>query len=83
MLDSNSDIDPTHIMEEKGYGQISDEAKLLEVIQNVISQYPKQVSQFKSGKEPLIKFLIGMAMKATEGSADPQIIEKMLREHLQ
>jgi aspartyl-tRNA(Asn)/glutamyl-tRNA(Gln) amidotransferase subunit B len=83
MLDSNSDIDPTHIMEEKGYGQISDEAKLLEVIQNVITQYPKQVSQFKSGKEPLIKFLIGMAMKATEGSADPQIIEKMLREHLQ
>jgi Asp-tRNA(Asn)/Glu-tRNA(Gln) amidotransferase B subunit len=40
------------------------------------------VTQFKSGKEPIIKFLIGMCMKATEGSADPVMIETMLRKRL-
>ena len=82
MLDSNTDIDPTHIMEEKGYGQVSDENKLEEIILEVIKNYPAQVEQFKSGKDPIIKFLLGMVMKATEGSADPIIAEKILRERL-
>jgi aspartyl-tRNA(Asn)/glutamyl-tRNA(Gln) amidotransferase subunit B len=82
MIDSGVDIDPTHIMEEKGYGQVSDEAMLVSVVEDVIKNNPVQVEQFKSGKDPVIKFLIGMCMKATEGSADPAIIEKLLREKL-
>lgn len=82
MLNAGTDKDPTHIMEEKGYGQISDENKLEEVILEVIKNYPIQVEQFKSGKEPIIKFLLGMLMKATEGSADPVVAEKMLREKM-
>ncbi len=82
MLDSNTDIDPTHIMEEKGYGQVSDENKLEEIIIEVIKNYPAQVEQFKSGKEPIIKFLLGMVMKSSEGSADPVVAEKILREKL-
>ena len=82
MLDSGVDMDPTHIMEEKGYGQISDVDKLNVVVADIIKNYPKQVADFKIGKEPIIKFLIGMAMKATEGSADPVVLEKLLREKL-
>jgi aspartyl-tRNA(Asn)/glutamyl-tRNA(Gln) amidotransferase subunit B len=82
MLDSNTDIDPTHIMEDKGYGQVSDEKKLTEVVLQTIESYPAQVTQFKAGKEPIIKFLLGMVMKATEGSADPVIVEKLLREKM-
>lgn len=82
MLDSGTNADPTHILEEKGYGQVSDEGKIAEVIDEVIKNYPAQVEQFKSGKEPIIKFLIGMAMKATEGAADPAVVEKLLREKL-
>ncbi len=82
MLDSDTDKDPTHIMEEKGYGQVSDENKLEEVILEVIKNYPAQVEQFKSGKDPIIKFLLGMVMKATEGSADPMVAEKILREKM-
>lgn len=82
MLDANTDIDPTHIMEEKGYGQIGDEDQLGTVIDEVIKNYPAQVAQFKAGKEPLMQFLKGMVMKATEGSADPAIAEKLLRERL-
>lgn len=82
MLDSGVNKDPTHIMEEKGYGQISDVGKIGAIVEDVIKNYPKQVAEFKAGKEPLIKFLIGMAMKATEGSADPSVVEKLLREKL-
>jgi aspartyl-tRNA(Asn)/glutamyl-tRNA(Gln) amidotransferase subunit B len=82
MLDSGVDMDPTHIMEAKGYGQISDEGKLGSVADDIIKSYPEQVAQFKAGKEPLIKFLVGMLMKATEGSADPQVAEKLLREKM-
>ncbi len=82
MVDSGVDKDPTHIMEEKGYGQVSDENKIGDVVAEVIKNYPAQVEQFKAGKEPIIKFLIGMVMKATEGSGDPAIVEKVLREKL-
>ncbi|OGH82070.1 MAG: hypothetical protein A2373_03495 [Candidatus Magasanikbacteria bacterium RIFOXYB1_FULL_40_15] len=82
MIDSGVDMDPTHIMEEKGYGQVSDEGEITKIIEGVISSYPDQVAQFKAGKEPVIRFLIGMIMKATEGSADPKLAEKLLREKL-
>ncbi len=82
MLDANTDKDPTHIMEEKGYGQVSDENTISAMAEEIIKNYPQQVAQFKAGKEPIIKFLIGMVMKASEGSADPVVVDKMLRERL-
>ncbi|MFA6486226.1 MAG: Asp-tRNA(Asn)/Glu-tRNA(Gln) amidotransferase subunit GatB [Candidatus Magasanikbacteria bacterium] len=82
MLESGIDMDPTHIMESKGYGQISDEGALGKVVDEVIKNHPAQVAQFKAGKEPLLQFLKGMVMKATEGSADPVVAEKLLRDKL-
>ena len=82
MVDSNTDVDPTHLMEEKGYGQVSDSSILDKLVEDVINDYPKQVEQFKSGKDPIIKFLIGMAMRSSEGTADPKIVEQILRDKL-
>jgi len=82
MLDSNVDMDPTHIMEEKGYGLVRDESKLSAVVDEVMKDHPVQVEQFKKGKESILQFLKGMVMKATEGSADPQVAEKLLREKM-
>lgn len=82
MLESGVDMDPTHIMESKGYGQVSDEGQLGKVVDEVIKSYPAQAAQFRAGKEPLLQFLKGMVMKATEGSADPGVVEKLLREKL-
>lgn len=83
MLDAGVDIDPTHIMEEKGYGQISDPATINDIVDEVIQNYPKQVEELKNGKEATLKFLIGMAMKASEGSADPTLVENILRKKIQ
>jgi len=82
MAGSGKDIDPTHILEDKGWGQVNDEEKIGIVIDDVIKSYPEQVAQFKAGKEPILQFLKGMVMKATEGSADPKVVEKILREKL-
>ena len=82
MLESGVDLDPTHVMEEKGYGQISDVGKIGEFVDSVMRDNPGQVAAFKAGKEPLIKFLVGMVMKATEGSADPVVAEKILRDKM-
>ncbi len=82
MAGSDKDKDPTHILEDKGWGQVADERKLGEVIDEIIKNYPAQVLQFKAGKEAVLKFLIGMIMKATEGSAEPKVAEKLLKEKL-
>ena len=82
MLESDANMDPTHIMEEKGYGQVTDEKHIGAAVDDVIESHPDQVAQFKNGKETILKFLIGMVMKATEGSADPAVVEKLLREKL-
>lgn len=76
------DKDPTHILEEKGWGQVSDEDTINNVVDEVLRSNPNQVAEFKNGKEPIIKFLIGMCMKATEGSANPNVVEKIIREKL-
>ncbi|MBD3311074.1 MAG: Asp-tRNA(Asn)/Glu-tRNA(Gln) amidotransferase subunit GatB [Candidatus Magasanikbacteria bacterium] len=82
MVEAETDKDPTHIMEEKGYGQVSDERELSKIISDTIKSYPKQVEEYKSGKEAVLKFLVGMVMKATEGTADPQVVDKLLKEQL-
>ena len=82
MAGSDKDQDPTHIMEDKGWGQVSDTGKLGEIIDEVIKSYPAQVEQYKAGKEPVLQFLKGMVMKASEGSADPKVVEDILKEKL-
>ncbi len=82
MLDHDRDIDPSHIMEEHGLGQVRDASTLSAIVDQVVNDYPTQVADFKAGKEPILKFLIGMAMKATEGNADPKMLEELLREKI-
>ncbi|MFA4830934.1 MAG: Asp-tRNA(Asn)/Glu-tRNA(Gln) amidotransferase subunit GatB [Patescibacteria group bacterium] len=82
MCGSDQDKDPTHIMEDKGFGQITDENKISSVADDVIKSHQDQVEQYKAGKKAVLKFLIGMIMKATEGSADPKVAEKLLKDKL-
>ncbi|PIZ94268.1 MAG: Asp-tRNA(Asn)/Glu-tRNA(Gln) amidotransferase subunit GatB [Candidatus Magasanikbacteria bacterium CG_4_10_14_0_2_um_filter_37_12] len=79
MAGSDKDKDPTHILEEKGWGQVSDEGKINELVEDAIKSYSKQVEEFQAGKETVLKFLIGMVMKASEGNADPKVVEEILR----
>ncbi len=74
---------PQQIVEELGLQQISNTAQLQFVAEQVIAANPDAVSQFHSGKEGLINFLVGQVMRATRGKANPQVAEKLLRDLLQ
>ncbi len=82
MFNSQTNLDPSHVLEEQGLGQISNESALEKIIEKIITDYQQQVEEYKKGKEPILKFLIGMVMRATEGGANPQIVEKMLKDKL-
>ena len=74
--------DPEDIVKEKGWIQISDESAIKEVVKNVIEANPQSVQDFKAGKEKALGFLVGQAMKATKGKANPQMLNKMLKEEI-
>ncbi len=74
--------DPSHIIEEKGLSQITDEAEIEKIIKEVISKNPKAVQDFKKGKETAIQFLIGQIMAQTKGKANPKIVRNILNKHL-
>jgi len=70
------------IVEREGLSQISDEGALTKIIDEVIAGNPKQVEQYKSGKTAVIGFLVGQAMKASRGQADPAAVNRILKEKL-
>jgi len=74
--------DPETIVEEKGLKQISDEGQLEEIVLKVIADNPEPVEDFKNGKDRAIGFLVGQVMKETRGKANPQMVNKLLREKL-
>jgi len=74
--------DPSHIIEEKGLIQITDEAEIEKIIKEVILKNKKAVEDFKKGKENAFQFLIGQIMAQTKGKANPQLVNKILKQTL-
>jgi aspartyl-tRNA(Asn)/glutamyl-tRNA(Gln) amidotransferase subunit B len=74
--------DPSHIIEEKGLAQTSDEGELGIVIDSVLEKNPGPVAEYRNGKDNVIKFLVGQVMAATKGSANPGVVMKILKEKL-
>jgi aspartyl-tRNA(Asn)/glutamyl-tRNA(Gln) amidotransferase subunit B len=70
------------IVEEKGLAQISDEADLLAIVDEVVAENPGPAEQFRGGKEGVIGFLVGQVMKKTGGAANPQEAQRLLRDRL-
>ena len=70
------------IVEEKGLAQISDEAALLAIVDEVVAENPGPAEQFRGGKEGVIGFLVGQVMKKTGGAANPQEAQRLLRQRL-
>ncbi|HBQ85541.1 MAG TPA: Asp-tRNA(Asn)/Glu-tRNA(Gln) amidotransferase GatCAB subunit B [Syntrophomonas sp.] len=73
---------PDAIVKEKGLIQVSDEAALIPIIDDIISANPKVVEDYKNGKEKAAGFFVGQVMKATRGKANPAIVNKLLKEKL-
>ncbi len=78
------DADPKTIAEAKNLLQVSDENAISKIVDEVLSspQCAKAVADFQSGNEKVIGFLVGQAMKASKGAANPSLAQKLIREKL-
>ncbi len=75
-----NDESPDRIAKENNLLQKSDEGDLKEIVAKVIDANPNVVATYKSGKENALMSLVGQIMKETKGSANPQIVQKLLKE---
>ena len=75
--------EPSKIIEEKGWIQISDEGEIKKVVLEILANNPQSVADFKGGKDKALGFLVGQAMKETKGKANPQMLNKMFKEEIE
>ena len=76
--DGNADI----IIETKGLKQISDAGEIEQLIDGILAANPQQVADYRSGKEKAFNSLVGQAMKATKGKANPAQVNALLKKKL-
>ena len=70
------------IIDARGLKQITDSAAIEQVIDEVMAANPKQLEQFRSGKDKLFGFFVGQVMKATQGKANPGQVNEILKRKL-
>jgi len=61
---------------------VSDAAALDPVIDEIVAANPGEVAAYRDGKDGLLGFFVGQVMKATDGRADPRVVNERLREKL-
>ena len=74
---------PGEIIREKGLVQISDNSAIEKFVAMAVEQNPLQVQQYKEGKTAVIQYLVGQVMKLSKGKANPQIVNKLLKDSLE
>ena len=75
-------VDPEVYIEEHGLKTVNDESALKATIEQIVSENPQSVADYKGGKKKAIGFLVGQTMKAMKGKADPASVNKILKEIL-
>ena len=70
------------IIKEKGFEQISDSSAIEKIVDEIIEKNQNQVEAYKNGNEKLLGFFVGQVMKASQGKANPQIVNEILRKKL-
>jgi len=70
------------IVKDQGLTQITDASELNQMVENVLTANPDQVEQFKSGKDKVMGFFVGQVMKASKGQANPNLVNKIIKEKL-
>ena len=75
-------VDPEVYIEEHGLKTVNDEGALKATIEQIVSENPQSVADYKGGKKKAIGFLVGQTLKAMKGKADPASVNKILKEIL-
>ncbi len=71
--------EPLQIAEAKNLLQKNDEGELKSIMEKIVNDNPKVVADFKGGKEAALQFFVGQGMKATKGSANPELLKSLVK----
>jgi aspartyl-tRNA(Asn)/glutamyl-tRNA(Gln) amidotransferase subunit B len=74
--------DPEKIVEERGMKQVTDTGAIEAAVDDAIAAGTAQVEQYKGGNEKILGWFVGQVMKATQGKANPQAVNEILRKKL-
>lgn len=78
----NGEGEPDAIIEQRGLKQVTDIGAIEAIVDQVIAANPAQVEQYKAGKEKVLGFFVGQAMKLSQGKANPAQLNELLRRKL-
>jgi len=79
----NTKTSPAEYVRDKGMAQVSDTAALEAICRAQVEANPKQAEAYRSGKTGLIGFFVGAVMKETKGSANPALVNEILKKLLE
>jgi glutaminyl-tRNA synthetase len=74
--------DPVKIVEDRGLKQISNPEQILPIIDEVVAKNPDNVAKYKAGNAKLLGFFVGQVLKATNGKANPSLVNKLVTQKL-
>ncbi|MBN1499533.1 MAG: Asp-tRNA(Asn)/Glu-tRNA(Gln) amidotransferase subunit GatB [Spirochaetes bacterium] len=80
MIETSQEADD--IVEKKGLRQVTDTAEIEKIIDDIIAANPQPAEDFKNGNDKAIGFLVGQAMKLSQGKANPQIVNRIITDKL-
>ena len=75
--------DPEIIVKEKGLVQITDNSEIEKIVEQVLTENPQSVEDYKAGKSNALKYLVGQSMRLSKGKANPQMINEMILARLE
>ncbi len=74
--------DANSIIETKGLKQVTDSGAIEKIVDEVIAENPDNVTAYKSGKDKLFGFFVGQVMKKSQGKANPDMVNELLKKKL-
>ena len=74
-----TDASPAALVRDLGMAQVTDTGAIEEAVAKVLAESPKQVEQYRAGKTAMYGYFVGQVMKATKGSANPQLVNEVLK----
>lgn len=70
---------PKRIVEERGLAQVTDTGAIEKTVREVVEKSPKELERYRAGKTSVLGFFVGQVMKATRGTANPAIVNDILK----
>jgi aspartyl-tRNA(Asn)/glutamyl-tRNA(Gln) amidotransferase subunit B len=70
------------LIEKHGLKQVSDDRAILVIIDKILSEHPDKVAEYQAGKDKLFGFFVGLVMKNMGGKANPEVVNKLLKDKL-